>query len=93
MPAKEKYLSSSWQRFLKITAGILGGYIASASIHLFVAVLLRQREIVLVTSTFTLFIVWAILMVLSFFAQNGWKVWGIYLAITIVLTSLAYFFK
>ncbi|WP_026994822.1 hypothetical protein [Flectobacillus major] len=93
MPAKKEYLSSSGQRAVKITAAILGGYLVSASFHLLLSVVTHQQEIVMLTSTISLFLVWIGLMLLSFLARNGWKILGIYLGITFLFSILIYLFK
>jgi len=94
MPANKKYLTmSSWQRFAKISAGIVGGYIISALLHIALAYWLPNPEIVLITSVYTLYILWVAIIILSFLAKNGWKLWALYLAIIIVLSVLIYFGK
>lgn len=94
MPANKKYLTtSSWQRFAKISAGIVGGYIISALLHIALAYWLPNPEMVLITSIYTLYIVWAAIIIMSFLAKNGWKLWAFYLAIIIVLSVLIYFGK
>ena len=84
MPANPKYLTTSkWQRFAKISAAILGGYLVSVLIHLALAAWL-DRATVLITGSYTLFLLWTALMVLSFLAKNGWKLWGLYLIIILI---------
>jgi uncharacterized membrane protein len=39
---------------------------------------------------FTGFILWVTLMVIAFLAKNGWKIWGIYLFITLLFALLIY---
>ena len=81
MPANPKYLTKSpWQRVAKISAAILGGYLVTTCLHLTLAVWFDPAT-VLITSTFTAFILWAVLMVLAFLARNGWKIWACYLLI------------
>lgn len=93
MPAKEKYLTASpWQRFAKISAGILGGYLVSMSIHLALASWLDHVN-VLITATFSGFIIWVGFMSLAFLSRNGWRVWMLYLLISIVFTVIAYLGK
>lgn len=46
---------------------------------------------VLITSTYSIFILWAALMILAFLARNGWKILGIYLLISLVLCAMVYF--
>jgi hypothetical protein len=93
MPANTKYLTvSPWQRFAKISAGILGGYMVAMSLHLALASWVNHVN-VLITSTFSGFIVWTILMILSFLSKRGWLVWLLYLLITLVFLGIAYFGK
>lgn len=90
MPAKQKYLSSTGQRILKISAGILGGYMLSTAFHLFLAHVPAIGFDLLVSGTFSGFVLWVILMVFAFLARNGWVVWGIYLVLTLLFGLLAY---
>ncbi len=90
MPANQKYLSSPGQRFLKISAGILGGYMLSTTLHLVIALIPSIGFNLLVSGTFTGFFLWAVFMVLAFLARNGWKVWGIYLLFSVIFGLIAY---
>jgi hypothetical protein len=92
MPANPKYLSSNWQRFAKITAGFLGGYFVTISFHLAISFFLNHAN-VMITSTYSGFILWAVLMILAFIAKNGWKIWAIYLLITFLFSIIIYFGK
>ncbi|QDO92563.1 hypothetical protein FNB79_00715 [Formosa sediminum] len=90
MPANKKYLSKSpWQRFAKISAGFLGGYLVTMSFHLALTAW-ADSTTVIITAAFSAFIMWAVLFVVSFLAKNGWKIWGIYIALTIVFSTLMY---
>ncbi len=90
MPANPKYLTQSkWQRFLKITAAILGGYFVSVTFHLALASWF-DRANVLITMAFTGFILWVGLMVVAFLAKSGWKIWGIYLLLTVLFCGIIY---
>lgn len=90
MPANPKYLNPSfWPRFSKITAAILGGYFVSVSFHLALAAWFYRPE-VLITTAFSGFILWVVLMVLAFLAKSGWKIWGIYILLTLVFSLLIY---
>ncbi|MBO0329124.1 hypothetical protein [[Muricauda] lutisoli] len=85
MPANKKYLNPSpSQRFAKITAAILGGLIVAVMFHLALASWFNHVAVI-ITSTFSAFILWAVLMVVAFLGENGWKVWGIYLLTSLVL--------
>ena len=90
MPANPKYLSQSKsQRFAKITAAILGGYLVSISFHLALASFFNQTNII-ITMTFSAFILWVVLMILAFIAKNGWKIGLVYLLISAILFGLVH---
>ncbi len=91
MPANKKYLSPPFQRFLKITAGFIGGYVVMISFHVLVTHIFEKKDVV-ATACFTGYLLWAVLLLLAFLAKSGWKIWGIYLVLA-VLFSLPYFFK
>ncbi|SFU64441.1 hypothetical protein SAMN05216480_11139 [Pustulibacterium marinum] len=91
MPANNKYLTQNkWQRFAKITAGFLGGYLVAITFHLALATWLHKPSVI-ITATFSAFIIWAVLMVLAFLAHNGWKVWALYLSISLFFLIIFYF--
>jgi hypothetical protein len=83
MPANKKYLSSPWQRFLKITAGFIGGYCVMISFHLLMTQIFENKNVIM-TAFITGYILWAILLLVAFLAKSGWKIWGIYLLLTIL---------
>ena len=90
MPANPKYLTQSkWQRFAKITAAILGGYFVSVTFHLALASWFNRANI-LMTMAFSGFILWVVLMVVAFLAKSGWKIWGIYIFLTLVFSLFIY---
>ncbi|MDR6193224.1 hypothetical protein [Siphonobacter sp. SORGH_AS_0500] len=91
MPARKEYLSTPGQRALKLSAGIIGGYLLATAFHLLLAVVTSFREQVLLSSTFTFFPSWVGLMILAFLARNGWKIWGIYLMSSVVFSGIIYF--
>lgn len=87
MPANKKYLNTSgWQKFAKISAGFLGGYMVSMTLHLAIAAWL-DRANVIITMTFSGFVLWMVLMILAFLGKNGWKVWLYYLVLTLSCLS------
>ena len=93
MPANKKYLTTSIpQKIAKITAGFLGGYMVTMSLHLALAAWLDQVTVI-ITSTYSAFILWATTMILAFLSKNGLKIWGIYLLLTILFASIAYLSK
>jgi hypothetical protein len=90
MPANPKYLTQSkWQRFAKITAAILGGYFVSVTFHLALASWFNRANI-LMTMAFTGFILWVALMVIAFLAKSGWKIWGVYIFLTLFFCLFVY---
>lgn len=90
MPANSKYLTQSiWQRFAKITAAIVGGYFVSVSFHMALASWL-DRANVLITMSFTGFILWVALMIVAFLAKNGWRIWLFYLLLTLLFSGFIY---
>jgi len=90
MPANPKYLSSPGQRALKISAGLLGGYLLSITLHLAAALIPDIGIDLLVSGTFSGFLLWVLFMVLAFLARNGWIIWGIYLALSLAFGFIAY---
>lgn len=90
MPANPKYLTQSiWQRIAKITAAILGGYLVSISFHLALASWINHVNVI-ITMAFSGFILWVVLMIVAFLAKNGWKIWGIYLLLTLIFCGIIY---
>lgn len=90
MPANKKYLTTSpWQKAAKLTAGFVGGFILSATIHTAIAAWWGRVEVV-VTSGFSLFLLWAGLMIMAFLAKNGWKLWGVYLLASTICVGITY---
>ncbi|MCF8715963.1 hypothetical protein JM658_14090 [Joostella atrarenae] len=91
MPANKKHLTASpSQRFAKISAGFLGGYLVTITLHLALASWLNHVN-VMITSTYSGFILWCVLMILAFLSKNGWKVWALYLLLA-GLFYLAFYF-
>ena len=79
MPANIKYLTASkWQRFAKISASTLGGFLVTSALHLAIAVFMQDKKIIWATYSFSLFVLWCPLMLLPFLFENGWKCWLLY---------------
>lgn len=92
MPANKKYLTKSpWLRLSKILAGSVGGYAVMMSVHLFFTAVF-PKENVLITAYFTGYLLWAFLLLYAFIAQNVWRVWAVYLALTLVF-AIPYLLK
>ncbi|MBC9795973.1 hypothetical protein [Sinomicrobium weinanense] len=90
MPANKKYLTHSVsQRFAKITAGFIGGYMVAVTFHMALAFWVDHVN-VLMTLRYAGFLLWAVLFLLAFLARNGWKIWGIYLLATLLFSVLIY---
>lgn len=84
MPANKKHLTTSpWQRMLKITAAFIGGYMVTMSLHLLLMTFL-DKSAVFMTMKFSVYILWCVLMILAFLSTNGWKIWGIYLGLSLL---------
>lgn len=83
MPANKKHLSSPRQRILKITAGFIGGYAVMLSFHTVLTLVFPKGDVV-ATAIFSGYILWAILLLFAFLARNGWKIWGIYILLTLL---------
>ncbi|MEM0998954.1 MAG: hypothetical protein AAGN35_17985 [Bacteroidota bacterium] len=93
MPANPKYLSSRTHRILKITGGILGGFMVTMALHLLIGAMLENKSPLVITTAFSAFFVWVGTMVVAFLFRNGWKLWGVYLSITLVCSVLIYFLR
>jgi hypothetical protein len=92
MPANKKYLTKSpWLRLSKILAGSVGGYAVMMSLHLFFTAFL-PKENVIITAYFTGYILWAFLLLYAFIATNVWRVWALYILLTVVF-ALPYLLK
>lgn len=84
MPANKKHLTASpWQRFLKVTAAIIGGYMVTMSLHLLLMRLMDPSGVYM-TARFSVYMLWCLLMVLAFLARNGWKIWAVYIGLSLI---------
>jgi hypothetical protein len=89
MPANPKYLTQNgWQRFAKVSAAILGSFLVSASFHLMLAAWAVNRKPVLLTYSYSIFLVWCTLMLLAFLFKNGYKCWAWYAGFSLLFTLL-----
>ncbi|NQX83015.1 MAG: hypothetical protein HRT66_13625 [Flavobacteriaceae bacterium] len=94
MPANPKYLTyNPWQRFAKISAGLVGGYLVAASTHLALAAWSPYRQETLITSIYSMFLMWVLMFLIAFVSGNGWKVWIIYLVSSLAIFALAFYGK
>ncbi len=93
MPANKKYLSNSRQRWSKITAAIIGGYLVTMLVHNAIGIHLTYKGGLALTSAFSAFFMWIGLMIVAFLSKNGWKVWGIYLLIIAISAIIIYLGK
>lgn len=90
MPAQKKYLSKSpLERLLKISAGFVGGFMVTESMHMAIGVWTHMGN-ALMTLRYAGFILWASLFIVALIARRGWKIWLIYLTITMVFGALVY---
>jgi len=93
MPANPKHLSTTGQRILKTTAGIIGGFMVTISFHNSLGVVLEQKKTLVITSAFSSFFLWVSLMVVAFLFKNGWKVWGLYSFLTLAFGFIIFLNK
>ena len=93
MPANKKYLSSPGQRVLKISAGVLGGLMVTILFHNAIASLLINKGWLIITSAYSSFLLWVLLLILAFMAKNGWKVWSGYLSLIIIFGIIIFLNK
>ena len=90
MPANKKHLTPSpWLRLMKILTGTIGGYTVMFTFHLLLSKLFLPQNVV-ATSFITGYIMWAVLLLMTFLAQNVWKVLGMYLALTLVFSGACF---
>lgn len=93
MPANKKHLlQSNWAKASKIIASILGAFIASASLHLALALWLN-KEMVSAISIVTIYLLWALFIILIYWLKKQWMVWGILMGITLVSITAIYISK
>ncbi|MGD1839526.1 MAG: hypothetical protein ACFB0B_01300 [Thermonemataceae bacterium] len=92
MPANKKYLSTPKQRTLKTSAGILGGFMVTILLHNALGTLLENKAVLIITSAFSSFVVWASLLLVAFLFRNGWKVWGLYLLLSGVFLTIIFLY-
>ncbi len=93
MPANPKYLTSSgWVRFSRIMSGFVGGFAVTIGLHL-VLTLWVDRATVIITSTYSGFILWAILLMTAFLIRRAWMVWAIYLGLILVFAIILFIHK
>ena len=92
MPANPKYLTKSpWQKFAKISAGIVGGYIITILFHILLTIYVPLYNEILITSIFSVILIWCVLLIIPYLFKNAWNAWGVY-AISIILLCLLNFF-
>ncbi|SFW65689.1 hypothetical protein SAMN02927921_03071 [Sinomicrobium oceani] len=90
MPPNKKYLTQSpVQRFAKISAGFAGGYAVTEAFCMALASWTHAGN-VLMTLRFAGAMLWVALMILAFLARNGWKIWGLYLLLSVFFYAMIY---
>ncbi|WP_048641493.1 hypothetical protein [Cyclobacterium amurskyense] len=93
MPANKKHLSPDFlHRFSRISAGLIGGYLVTSSFFLALSFFLDKAS-VLYTLVFGGFLLWVTLLILAFIAEKGWKVWTVYLLLSLCFSAIVYFFQ
>lgn len=90
MPAKKKYLSSQRQRWLKVTAAILGSFFVTMTLQMAIGAHMEDKSLMLITSAYLSFFMWVGFMILPFYFDSGFKIWALYLAIIAVCSGIIY---
>lgn len=88
MPANPKYLSTTWQRVGKVSAGIIGGFIVTTVLNMAVGVLLKDKSVLVMTSIWSSWLMWVTLMLVAFSFDKAWKVWLLYIGISAIAIAL-----
>lgn len=90
MPANKKHLNPTFhQRFAKITAGFIGGYLLTNGLFLTFTLFIDHGPL-LMTMKFVGFVIWGALMILPFLFKNGWNAWGVYLVFILAFSAILY---
>jgi hypothetical protein len=90
MPANKKYLSPNLlERWLKLSAGFIGGYAIVLSFFLFLSRIISPKDAV-ATAYLIGYIIWAVLLLVAILAKSGWKIWLIYFLVA-ALFAAGYF--
>ncbi|NRB46094.1 MAG: hypothetical protein HRU41_00360 [Saprospiraceae bacterium] len=90
MPAKAEHLSSGWTRFSKLMAALFGAYLATIFLHLSIAKMLVDDTPVIITSTYSTFLVWCGFMIMIYLIKKAWISWAILLSIISVGSLLIF---
>lgn len=90
MPANKKYLlQSGWAKTSKIIASILGGLVASVTLHAALACW-AWKEFIVTTSIFSIYMLWGFFIIMVYWIKKSWIVWSILLGITLVSVAAIY---
>ena len=90
MPANKKYLTNSpTQRIGKISAGFIGGYIVTETFHMMLMTFFSIPNVIM-TLRFFGFIMWAVLMIFAFLTKSAWKIWVIYILVSLLFVTIIY---
>ncbi|MEM9981922.1 MAG: hypothetical protein AAF734_05460 [Bacteroidota bacterium] len=90
MPANKKHLSGGWKRFSKVTAALLGGFVATMLLHVAVIKRVPNDTPALMTAAYSSFVVWVGFMILTYFIHKAWHVWCLLGAISLLSALVIY---
>ena len=90
MPAKKKYLSGGWRRLSKVIAILFGAYAATATLHIAIAKSVPNDTPVLLTSTYSSFLVWVGFMVMIYMIKKAWISWSILFSVITICSLLIF---
>ena len=90
MPAQKKHLSPRGQRWLKVSAAIIGGYLVATFLQIALSAHVVRKDVLIITSAYLSFFLWVLFMIIPFLFRSGWKAWGFYLIIILVCSGIIY---
>tara|TARA_R110000751_G_scaffold79118_1_gene159538 strand:- start:1112 stop:1414 length:303 start_codon:yes stop_codon:yes gene_type:complete len=91
LPANSKYLTSSpVQRAIRLLTGFVGGYLVTTLLHLIAAAYI-SKSVILITFTFSGFIIWAVLFIVAYIPKKAWQASLTYFGVTGVLALILFF--
>ena len=94
MPANKRHLGTRGQRISKSLAGIIGGYIATMAIHLVVGAIWGSSNASWIqTTTYSAFTLWIMTIIAALLFRKAWKVWALYITITISCSGAIYLLR
>ncbi|UII25717.1 hypothetical protein LVD15_20775 [Fulvivirga maritima] len=93
MPANKKYLAKSgWTKASKLLASLVGGVVASVSIHLALALWLGAEYIAPI-SLCSIFMLWGFFMAIVYWIKKPWMAWSVLTLVSLISIGFIYIEK